>query len=46
MLTDNGTEWAVQNNAIIIYHQQEEAPLWLSKEDIEAMLNQWNGEDQ
>lgn len=29
MNTDNGTDWDKVGNAIIIYHQQEEHPLWL-----------------
>lgn len=45
MITDNGTDWASVGNAVIIYHQQEEGPLWLSKEDLEEMLNQLKGED-
>ena len=40
MITDNGTEWSVQGNAVIIYHQQEEAPLWLSVEDLREMLKE------
>lgn len=46
MLSDNGTDWSVQGNAIIIYYQQEEAPLWLSKEDLEQMIKKLEGEDQ
>lgn len=43
MITDNGTDWSIQGNAVIIYHQQEEAPLWLSKEDLEEMLRKLQG---
>lgn len=39
MNTPNGTDLDKVGNAIIIYHQQEEAPLWLSKEDLEEMLS-------
>lgn len=40
MNTDNGTDWDKVGNAIIIYHQQEERPLGISKEDLEEMLRQ------
>lgn len=43
MITDNGTDWDKVGNAIIIYHQQQEAPLWLSKEDLEEMLRVLEG---
>lgn len=46
MITDNGTYWSIEGNAVIIYHQQEEAPLCLSKEDLEQMIKQLEGEDQ
>lgn len=46
MITDNGTDWGVQGDAVIIYHQQEEAPLWLSKEDLEQMIKQLEGDAQ
>ena len=44
MNTENGTDWSIQGNAVIIYHQQEEAPLWLSKEDLEKMLKELEGQ--
>ncbi len=43
MNTDNGTDWDKVGNAIIIYHQQEEHPLWLSREDLEEMLRVLEG---
>ena len=43
MNTDNGTVWNKVSNAIIIYHQQEERPLWLSREDLEEMLRVLEG---
>lgn len=43
MTTGNGTDWSIQGNAVIVYHQQEESPLWLSKEDLEEMLTRLNG---
>lgn len=43
MNTDNGTDWDNVGSAIIIYHQQEERPLWLSKEDLEEMLRVLEG---
>lgn len=45
MNTDNGTDWDKVGNAIIIYHQQEEHPLWLNREDLEEMLRVLEGED-
>ena len=45
MNTDNGTDWDKVGNAIIIYHQQEERPLWLSKGDLEEMLRVLEGEE-
>ena len=44
MYTDNGTDWDRVGNAIIIYHQQEDHPLWLSREDLEEMLRVLEGE--
>ncbi len=44
MNTDNGTDWDKEGNVIIIYHMNEEAPLWLSKEDLEEMLRVLEGE--
>lgn len=38
MNTDNGTDWDKVGNAIIIYHTNDEHPLWLSREDLEEML--------
>jgi hypothetical protein len=43
MNTDNGTDWDKVGNAIIIYHQQEESPLWLSREGLEEMLRNVRG---
>lgn len=45
MNTDNGTDWDKVGNAIIIYHQQEERPLWLSRVDLEEMLRVLEGEE-
>lgn len=45
MNTDNGTDWDKVGNAIITYHTNEEAPLWLSKEDLEDMLRVLEGGD-
>ena len=45
MNTDNGTDWDKVGNAIIIYHQQEERPLWLSKGDLEEMLRQLESDE-
>lgn len=45
MNTNNGTDWDKVGNAINIHHQQEEAPLWLSKEDLEEMLRVLEGGD-
>ena len=45
MITGNGTDWSVQGNAVIIYHQQEEAPLWLSEDDLREMLKKLEGEE-
>ena len=45
MNTDNGTVWNKVGNAIIIYHTNEESPLWLSKEDVEEMLRVLEGEE-
>lgn len=45
MNTDNGTDWTGVGNAIIIYHQQQEAPLWLSREDLEEMLRELEGDE-
>lgn len=44
MSTDNGTDWDKAGNAIIIYHQHEEAPLWLSREELEEMLRVLEGD--
>lgn len=45
MNTGNGTDWDVQGNAVIVYHMNEEAPLWLSKEDLEEMLRKLEGDE-
>jgi len=45
MTTTNGTEWDKCGNAIIVYHQQEEAPLWLSADDLREMLKKLEGEE-
>jgi hypothetical protein len=49
MNTTNGTDWdkcgnAMSNNTTI-HHQQEDAPLWLSAEDIREMLKELEGEE-
>jgi len=43
MNTTNGTDWDKCGNAIIIYHQQEGCPLWLSAEDLWEMLKELEG---
>lgn len=43
MNTDNGTDWDKVGNAIIIYHTNEESPLWLIREDLEQMLRVLEG---
>ena len=45
MNTTNGTEWDKVANTIVIYHTNEDHPLWLSREDLEDMLRVLEGED-
>jgi len=45
MITDNGTDWDKCGNAIIIYHTNEEHPLWLSVDDLREMLKKLEGDE-
>jgi len=38
MKTEYGTEWSSDEETIIVFHTNEERPLWLSKQDLEEML--------
>jgi len=43
MNTINGTEWDKCGNAIIIYHANDDFPLWLSADDLREVLEGLEG---
>lgn len=38
MNTEYGTNYDVDRIGIVVWHQNEDHPLWLTREDLEAML--------
>lgn len=39
MNTEYGTDYDVDQIGIVLWHQNEDHPLWLTKQDLEQMLN-------
>lgn len=38
MNTEYGTNYDVDQIGIVVWHQNEDHPLWLTREDLEAMI--------